>query len=515
MTNAASGIELFQAVRVLNAYPETTGVRSQSVERAKMRIEGRGVWSTATRYLRARPGLTAVALAAVAVAALLGAARESEAVLPAAVDGQPMPSLAPMIERATPAVVNIATEGHVQMRLNPLFNDPFFRRFFNIPDQMPERKTQALGSGVIIDSGRGLVVTNNHVIANADQIRVKLRDGRVLEAEIVGSDPDTDVAVIKIPPKDLIALPMADSDALRVGDFVVAIGNPFGLGQTVTSGIVSALARSGLGIGEYEDYIQTDASINPGNSGGALVNLRGELVGINTAIFSQSGGNIGIGFAIPTNNVRQVVDQLVQYGEVKRGFLGVELQDLNPELAQAFGITETEGAVIASVAQDSPAEKSGLRQGDVVVAVNGRAVRNAFDVRNQIGLTRAGEKVKMDVVREGSRKQITTEVTERDAAQADAGDATGVRNPVLAGATFSDIPEGIPEYQGESGVFVADVEPGSRAWRSGLRPGDLITSVQRQRVANLDQFLQLAQSDTGQLLLGVRRGNGAAFMVLK
>jgi serine protease Do/serine protease DegQ len=436
-------------------------------------------------------------------------------VLPVAVDGQPMPSLAPMIERATPAVVNIATEGHVQMRLNPLFNDPFFRRFFNIPDQMPERKTQALGSGVIIDSGRGLVVTNNHVIANADQIRVKLRDGRVLEAEIVGSDPDTDVAVIKIPPKDLIALPMADSDALRVGDFVVAIGNPFGLGQTVTSGIVSALARSGLGIGEYEDYIQTDASINPGNSGGALVNLRGELVGINTAIFSQSGGNIGIGFAIPTNNVRQVVDQLVQYGEVKRGFLGVELQDLNPELAQAFGITETEGAVIASVAQDSPAEKSGLRQGDVVVAVNGRAVRNAFDVRNQIGLTRAGEKVKMDVVREGSRKQITTEVTERDAAQADAGGATGVRNPVLAGATFSDIPEGIPEYQGESGVFVADVEPGSRAWRSGLRPGDLITSVQRQRVANLDQFLQLAQSDTGQLLLGVRRGNGAAFMVLK
>jgi serine protease Do/serine protease DegQ len=480
-----------------------------------MRIEGRGAWSAATRCLRARPGLTAVALAAVAAAALLGVARESEAVLPVAVDGQPMPSLAPMIERATPAVVNIATEGHVQMRLNPLFNDPFFRRFFNIPDQMPERKTQALGSGVIIDSGRGLVVTNNHVIANADQIRVKLRDGRVLEAELVGSDPDTDVAVIKIPPKDLIALPMADSDALRVGDFVVAIGNPFGLGQTVTSGIVSALARSGLGIGEYEDYIQTDASINPGNSGGALVNLRGELVGINTAIFSQSGGNIGIGFAIPTNNVRQVVDQLVQYGEVKRGFLGVELQDLNPELAQAFGITETEGAVIASVAQDSPAEKSGLRQGDVVVAVNGRAVRNAFDVRNQIGLTRAGEKVKMDVVREGSRKQITTEVTERDAAQADAGDATGVRNPVLAGATFSDIPEGIPEYQGESGVFVADVEPGSRAWRSGLRPGDLITSVQRQRVENLDQFLQLAQSDTGQLLLGVRRGNGAAFMVLK
>ncbi len=472
-------------------------------------------WKAAVREVRVRPCLAAFAAATVAAATLLGASGESRAALPAAVDGQPVPSLAPMIERVTPAVVNIATEGHVQMRLNPLFNDPFFRRFFNIPDQLPERKTQALGSGVIIDSTRGLVVTNNHVIANADQIRVKLRDGRVLDAELVGSDPDTDVAVIRIPPKDLTALPLADSDALRVGDFVVAIGNPFGLGQTVTSGIVSALARSGLGIGEYEDYIQTDASINPGNSGGALVNLRGELVGINTAIFSQSGGNIGIGFAIPVNNVRQVVDQLVKYGEVRRGFLGVELQDLNPDLAQAFGITQTEGAVIASVAQGSPADKAGLRQGDVVVAVNGRTVRSAFDVRNQIGLTRAGEKVELEVVREGSRKKITTKVSERESEQASAGGATGVRNPVLAGATFSDIPDSIPEYEGESGVFVADVERGSRAWRSGLRPGDLITSVQRQRVRNLDQFLELVQAESGQLLVGVRRGNGAAFMVLK
>ncbi|MCG3202754.1 MAG: Periplasmic serine endoprotease DegP [Gammaproteobacteria bacterium] len=480
-----------------------------------MDLEGRGAWPVAARAVRAGPRVAAFTAAAIAVGALLAMTRTSEAVLPAAVDGQPMPSLAPMIERATPAVVNIATEGHVQMRLNPLFNDPFFRRFFNIPDQLPERRTQALGSGVIIDSARGLVVTNNHVIANADQIRVKLRDGRVLEADLVGSDPDTDVAVIKIPPNGLTALPLADSDALRVGDFVVAIGNPFGLGQTVTSGIVSALARSGLGIGEYEDYIQTDASINPGNSGGALVNLRGELVGINTAIFSQSGGNIGIGFAIPVNNVRQVVDQLVKYGQVKRGYLGVELQNLNPELAQAFGITQTEGAVIVSVAQDSPAEKSGLRQGDVVVAVNGRAVRSAFDVRNQIGLTRAGERLEMEVVRAGGRKKITTQVSERESGKASAGGVAGVRNPALSGATFSDIPDGIPEYQGESGVFVADVERGSRAWRSGLRPGDLITSVQRQRVESLDQFLELVQAESGQLLVGVRRGNGAAFMVLK
>ncbi|MCC6715275.1 MAG: PDZ domain-containing protein, partial [Gammaproteobacteria bacterium] len=264
-----------------------------------------------------------------------------------------------------------------------------------------------------------------------------------------------------------------------------------------------------------EDYIQTDASINPGNSGGALVNLRGELIGINTAIFSQSGGNIGIGFAIPVNNVRQVVDQLVKYGQVKRGYLGVELQDLDPELAQAFDITQTEGAVIVSVAQGSPAEKSGLRQGDVVVAVNGRAVRSAFDVRNQIGLTRAGDKLEMEIVRDGGRRRINSEVSERESEQAATGAATGVRNPALSGATFSDIPDGIPEYQGESGVFVADVERGSRAWRSGLRPGDLITSVQRQRVGNLDQFLELVQGEGDQLLVGVRRGNGAAFMVLK
>jgi Do/DeqQ family serine protease len=492
--------------------------RVSEFKRVAINVLGR-----AGRLRQALPvGVTLLA-AGVLGGAMLGTSRDSDAEMPAVVEGQVMPSLAPMIERATPAVVNIATEGHVQMRLNPLFNDPFFRRFFNIPDQMPERKTQALGSGVIIDAQRGLVVTNNHVIANADQIRVKLRDGRVLEAELVGTDPDTDVAVIRIPPKNLSALPLADSNALRVGDFAVAIGNPFGLGQTVTSGIISALARSGLGIGEYEDYIQTDASINPGNSGGALVNLRGELIGINTAIYSQSGGNVGIGFAIPANNVRQVVDQLVKYGEVKRGFLGVELQDLNPELAQAFGITESAGAVVASVADGSPADKAGLRQGDVIVGVNGRPVNNGFDVRNQIGLTRAGERMTMDVIREGNRRQLSVVVAERsdavaqngDAAQPGAGGQPSAHNPVLAGATFSDIPEGIREYRGEQGAFVADVERGSRAWRSGLRPGDLITSVDRQAVSDVADFLQRVDGKSGQLLVGVRRGNGAAFMVLK
>src|SRR5919108_1174369 len=270
----------------------------------------------------------------------------SEAALPWSGGDQRLPSLAPMLGQVTPAVVNIATEGRVQMRQNPLLEDPFFRFFFDFPDQPLERKTQSLGSGVIVDAERGLVITNNHVIANADQIAVNLRDGRKLEAKLVGADPETDIAVIRVSPTQrLIALSMADSNQLKVGDFVVAIGNPFGLGQTVTSGIVSALGRSGLGIEGYEDFIQTDASINPGNSGGALVDLRGELVGINTAIFASGGGNIGIGFAVPINMARQVMDQLVRYGEVKRGRIGIALQELTPELAQAMGINRTEGAL--------------------------------------------------------------------------------------------------------------------------------------------------------------------------
>jgi len=270
-------------------------------------------------------------------------------VIPEVVDGKQLPSLAPMVDQVTPAVVNIATEGKIQVRLNPLFSDPFFRRFFNVPDQPIERKIQSLGSGVIVDAERGLVLTNNHVIANAVQITVTLRDGRQLEAELIGTDPETDVAVIKIPSEDIVDIKTADSNELRVGDFVVAIGNPFGLGQTVTSGIVSALSRSGLGIEGYEDFIQTDASINPGNSGGALVNLRGELVGINTAIFSQSGGNIGIGFAIPINLAMQITEQLLENGKVQRGFLGVSTQDLSPALIEAFGLKQKKGAVITSV----------------------------------------------------------------------------------------------------------------------------------------------------------------------
>jgi Do/DeqQ family serine protease len=335
------------------------------------------------------------------------------AALPASIEGSPLPTLAPMLEQVAPAVVNIATEGRIRISENPLLSDPFFRRFFNIPDMPLERKTESLGSGVIMDARRGLVVTNNHVIANADQIAVNLRDGRRLQAELIGTDPETDIAVIKIEANDLTSATVADSERLRVGDFVVAIGNPFGLGQTVTSGIISALGRSGLGIEGYEDFIQTDASINPGNSGGALVNLRGELIGINTAIFSQSGGNVGIGFAIPSNMVERVIEHLVRYGEVKRGALGVQLQDLTPDLAKAFDVPPQGGAVVVSVVPDSEADRAGLRAGDVVVGVAGKRARDASDVRNRIGLLRIGETVRLEVLREGEVKTIVARVGER------------------------------------------------------------------------------------------------------
>ena len=435
----------------------------------------------------------------------------SNAALPLKADGKEMPSLAPMLENVTPAVVNIATEGRIQLRQNPLFSDPFFRRFFNFPDQPVERKTQSLGSGVIVDADRGLVLTNNHVIANAVQITVTLRDGRHLEADLVGTDPDTDVAVIKIPAEKLSALPTSDSDSLRVGDFVIAIGNPFGLGQTVTSGIVSALGRSGLGIEGYEDFIQTDASINPGNSGGALVNLNGELVGINTAIFSQSGGNIGIGFAIPINLALSIMEQLLESGEVQRGFLGVYAQDLDADLAEAFGLPKQSGAVVNKILEGSPAEKAGLMTGDIVVKIDGKQVRNASDVRNHIGLLKVGEEVTFEILRNGKPKTIKARI----AAASETKETPAVKNVRLQGLTVGDIKEDHPLYGTVEGVIIVDIQRGSRPWRSGLRAGDIITSVNKNPVANLEQFLKLAESEQGTLLLRIVRGNTAAFVVIK
>ena len=436
----------------------------------------------------------------------------ASAALPAALDGQPMPTLAPMLEMATPAVLNIATRGHVAMQENPLLSDPFFRRFFNIPNQPHERQTQSLGSGVIIDAARGYVLTNNHVIDKADEITVTLRDGRHFNAKLIGTDPESDIAVIQIPAENLVALPLADSTQLRVGDFVVAIGNPFGLGQTVTSGIVSALGRSGLGIEGYEDFIQTDASINPGNSGGALVNLRGELIGINTAILAPSGGNIGIGFAIPINMARDIMTQLVEHGEISRGRLGVTAQDLTPELAKAFGIQATQGTVVAQVAADSPAEKAGLKAGDVITDVNGKPVRNSADVRNIIGLLRVGEEVEMNVLRAGKTSSLTATIDEPEMTVLD-----GKRlHPRLAGAIYGNIEEGSPLYGRIEGVLVAKVQPGGPAWRAGLRPGDIITSVNRQPLPDVQALQRIAKpGGSPTLLLNLQRGDGALFILIQ
>ncbi len=345
------------------------------------------------------------ALGRVGSAVGLGATPAAAALPLGAVGGG---TIAPMLEQVTPAVVNISVLSQAPQAENPLLRDPFFRRFFNLPDQMPQGRPQvSAGSGVIVDAANGYVVTNSHVVENAQEIAVTLKDRRRLRAKLIGRDAATDIALLQIKAESLTALPLGDSDRAKVGDFVVAIGNPFGLGQTVTSGIVSALGRSGLKIEGYEDFIQTDASINPGNSGGALVNFQGELIGINTAIIGPAGGSVGIGFAVPVSIVRSVMEQLREYGEVRRGRLGVAIQDLTPDLAESMNLMGDEGALIAKIERGSPADSGGLRSGDVVVAVDGRPVRSATDFRNRIGLLRVGTPVQLTVVRNGGQKSLT------------------------------------------------------------------------------------------------------------
>src|SRR5690625_655601 len=445
------------------------------------------------------------------VLALAVTVMPASAHMPIAVDGEQLPSLAPMLENVTPAVVNIATKSQVRIRENPLFQDPFFRRFFDIPEQQRQtRPAQSLGSGVVVDAKAGYVLTNNHVIDKADEITVTLQSGQELTAELVGADPETDIAVLKVKADgvQLMALPFGDSSRLRVGDFVVAVGNPFGLGQTVTSGIVSALGRTGLGIEGYEDFIQTDASINPGNSGGALVNLKGELIGINTAILAPSGGNIGIGFAIPTSMAREVMRQLIQYGEVKRGLLGVSVQELTPALANAFGIDATEGVVIAQITPDSAAEAAGLQVGDVIVAVDGQPVRRAAGIRNRIGLLRVGEKVQLTVLRDGQRQTVTA-ILREDAQQSE----SAAVSPRLAGAVFGEA--AAPEDPKSRHVTILQIQPDSPAALAGLRQGDIILSVNRKPVADLASFRAAVRENQGRLLLHIRRGSGAFFVLLQ
>ncbi|NOT83651.1 MAG: DegQ family serine endoprotease [Methylococcaceae bacterium] len=432
------------------------------------------------------------------------------ATLPTILNNQPLPSIAPMLEVTMPAVVNISTSKNIQVMDNPLLRDPFFRNFFQIPDaqQQPQQQKQqknSLGSGVIIDSGNGYVLTNNHVIDKADKIMVTLKDGRQLDAKLIGTDPEADVAVIQISADNLTALPIADSSQLRVGDFVVAIGNPFGLGQTVTSGIVSALGRSGLGIEGYEDFIQTDASINPGNSGGALVNLRGEFVGMNTAILAPTGGNVGIGFAIPANMTMTIKESLVKHGEVRRGLLGVSTQDLTPELAKAFNLQNQRGAVVSRIEGNSPAARAGLEPGDIIVAVNAKQAKNSYDIRNMIGLLQIGDEVALEYYR-GNKKLTTTAVIGKP------------KRPTLDGETLHPILKGVqlsvPQKNQVEGVLLEKIDSRSYAWKTGLRSGDIIISANRYRVRNLEELAQVVNPNSG-LVINIQRGEEAFFVVLR
>lgn len=427
--------------------------------------------------------------------------------LPNSVEGEPLPSLAPMLERTTPSVVNISTTGKVVVR-DPFFDDPFFRRFFNAPQQQRERRTTGLGSGVIIDANNGYVITNSHVIDKAQDIVVTLEDGQRFDATVIGKDPGADIAVIRIDATNLKEIPLGDSDILRQGDFVVAIGNPFGLGQTVTSGIVSALGRSGLGIESYEDFIQTDASINPGNSGGALVNLRGELIGINTAIYGPSGGNVGIGFAIPMNMAKQITEQLIEHGEVKRGRLGFSAQDLTPDLAQAFGIKHNKGVVISRVEADSPADKADMRVGDVIIEVNSREVKSSAQVRNEIGLLRIGDRVRIEILRNGKARTLTATVEDQVSERIQGKKLS----PRLTGAEFGEIRE-----EGSRGTLsgIEVMNASGKAASAGLRKGDIILSVNKQRVKSINDMKSAIQKNADAILLNIQRDSRGLFLLIQ
>jgi serine protease Do len=436
---------------------------------------------------------------------------------------------------ATPSVVNISTTRVVKSRQEApfdLFDDPFFRRFFG--DQFPhpnvpkEHKEQSLGSGVIV-SEDGYIITNNHVIEKAQEIKVLLLNKKDYTAKLVGADPKTDIAVIKIDAKGLPALPWGDSNKLKVGEMVFAIGNPFGLNQTVTRGIISAVGRANVGIADYEDFIQTDAAINPGNSGGALINARGELIGINTAILSRTGGYQGIGFAVPSSMARQVMDSLVKYKKVVRGWLGVSIQEVTSDLAEEFGVKDLKGALVSGVMKGSPAEKAGIKQGDVILQYNGKVVDDTGHLRNMVSQTPINTTVKVKVLRH--KKEVELEVTiaelpkklaEASTDQEEHGDATNAgESTALAGLIVRQLtPELARRFgydENENGIVVIKVENDSNIAEAGIKPGDIILQINQKNVATIEEFKKISSRIKAKerLLFLIRRKGQDLFVTVK
>jgi len=426
------------------------------------------------------------------------------AIWPTSVEGQAMPSLAPMLEKSTPAVVSIAVKGthKVKQNLPDIFR--FFGKKNQNPNQAQQRPFRGLGSGVIINAKQGYIVTNNHVIDQADEIIITLKDGRQIEAKKIGSDADSDIALLQIDAENLTEITIADSDKLRVGDFAIAIGSPFGLGQTVTSGIVSALGRSGLDIENYEDFIQTDAAINSGNSGGALVNLRGELIGINTAILGPNGGNVGIGFAIPSNMMHNLAKQIIEFGEVHRGVLGVSGRSVNSEIAKAMELKTNQGGFIEQVMPDSAADEAGIKPGDVITQINGKSVKTFSELRGKIGSLGAGKKVKLTIIRNGNEQVFNIKLKQSQKSNV----AAASIHRMLEGAKLEN-------NNNNSGVIVQEVADNSPAKLVGLQPGDLITAINRNRINNIAELRNFLKDKKGVFALNIIRDNYSQYLMIR
>ena len=420
-------------------------------------------------------------------------------------------TIAAMLNKAMPAVVNIVSQGEIPLPANKFLRREMEEQQQNSNQQPKDNYFSSVGSGVIVDPQHGLIITNAHVVSMAKNITVTLNDGRHFQAIKIGEDDDTDIAVLQIPGKNLVGIPYGDSNKVQIGDFVAAIGSPLGLRQSVTSGIVSALHRSDLGLEGFENFIQTDAPINMGNSGGALVNMQGELIGINTALLSSSGGNIGIGFAIPSDMARSIAQQIVRFGKVQRGLMGIMVQTLTPDLADSFNVNHTKGAIVTSVIPYSPAAKTGMKIGDIVLEINGKQVTSSDDVQNIIGLLRVGSKVNLVVMRDG--KKYSAQATTEDPSNSELKNR--MSNPYLFGVQMQNITQEIPGHDYVHGIQIMHIEEYSPAWTAALKPGDIIISANRQKVTTIDELNKIAKPNQKGLLLEILRDKGAAFVVIK